>query len=184
MRKIKESTARWETAKIKEDEEIKAYLRKIAFVIVSIILFIAFIFANEYVKPLFEPTFLKNVSSDTNNSYIEYIEKYNNETNTILDAWITPLAYIYTFDNNVDFDEGEQYLLNQFINEGLVKPIYSYEDYEKYFNNNQNVLEEYLKLSAINKEDIDMEEVNYNVYKLWKNKNSFMSLIEKKINDI
>ena len=168
----------------REKAEFKSYFNKLIFILISIVIFAIVVLIYTNVKPLFMPRFLNNVSDETTQNYIEYISKYNEETEHInIHSWIIPLAYIYILDDNRQFDEGEQYLLNQFKEEGLINAWYDEQDFEKYFNEHPEVIKNFYEKSGVSFDGvtIDKEQIQQEVIKIQKKHYIFTSIIEEKI---
>lgn len=174
----------WEAKQQKENEETRVALKKIGLIIICILLVIIYIFGCAYINPMFMPKFLKGATDVTVDNYIEYISKYNEETEFAnIHSWTVPLAYIYVLDENIQFDEGEQYLLNQFKEAGLISGWYDERDFEKYFNEHPEVIKNFYEKTGvpIDSVAIDKEQIQQEIAKILKNREIFTSIIEEKL---
>lgn len=124
------------------------------------------------------PVFAENSSEETKTSYASYITNYEGEHSVNVD-WYFPLAYIYFLDDNIQYDEGEQYLLNQFDSNGLLVSSSSISDYVTFFENHNDVIVEFYNLSGITDYEIDTDSLEESVRDLQDDKEDFLSEINK-----
>lgn len=128
------------------------------------------------------PIFGENSSNDTIENYAEYIVNYEGEHSANIE-WHIPLAYIYILDNNIQYDEGEQYLLNRINEEGLLNSISSSTDYKNFFTKHNDVILEFYRLSGINSTEINIDSWKETVDYIEDEPDEFMSIINKKLED-
>lgn len=130
----------------------------------------------------FNPIFGDNSSNETIDSYVSYISNYESEHSVDVD-WCVPLAYIYALDDNIQYDAGEQYLLNKFDEEGLLTSMSSSTDYKRYFSSHSDTVLEFYSKSGINSNEIDLDEWYNFVKDIEKEPDDFMSLVDKRLED-
>ena len=130
----------------------------------------------------YNPVFGEGSSNDTINSYVSYISNYENEKSVNVN-WCIPLAYIYVLDDRVQYDAGEQYLLNKFDEDGLLTSMSSSIDYYNYFNSHSNVVLEFYSKSGISSTDINNDDWYSFVKDIEKEPDDFMSLINERLKD-
>lgn len=147
--------------------------------IIAIVLVVVIIIA---VIAGINPVFAENSSEETKTSYASYITNYEGEHSVNVD-WYIPLAYIYFLDDDILYDEGEQYLLNQFDTAGLLTSSSSISDYVSFFENHNDIIVEFYNLSGITDYEIDVESLEESVRQLEDNKDDFMSEINKYLED-
>lgn len=147
--------------------------------IIAIVLVVVIIIA---VIAGINPVFAENSSEETKTSYASYITNYEGEHSINVD-WYIPLAYIYFLDDNIQYDEGEQYLLNQFDTAGLLTSSSSISDYVSFFENHNDIIVEFYNLSGITDYEIDVESLEESVRELEDDKDDFMSEINKYLED-
>lgn len=147
--------------------------------IIAIVLVVVIIIA---VIAGINPVFAENSSEETKTSYASYITNYEGEHSVNVE-WYIPLAYIYFLDDDIQYDEGEQYLLNQFDTAGLLTSSSSISDYVSFFENHNDIIVEFYNLSGITDYEIDVESLEESVRQLEDNKDDFMSEINKYLED-
>ena len=81
--------------------------------------------------------------------YATYIEEYEDENASC--EWAIPLALIEYLDYNgdINWDEGEQYLLNTFSEEGLITSSTSTSSYYNYLIDNEDILKTYYETVGV-----------------------------------
>lgn len=130
----------------------------------------------------YNPVFGEGSSNDTINSYVSYISNYENEKSVNVN-WCIPLAYIYVLDDSVQYDAGEQYLLNKFDEDGLLTSMSSSTDFYNYFNSHSDVVLEFYSKSSISSTDINNDDWYSFVKDIEKEPDDFMSLINERLKD-
>ena len=117
-------------------------------------------------------------TDETLTSYVDYMDTKEEEISTTVD-WKAVCSVIYALDFNVQYDEAEQYLLNQFNSANLYLSGQDIDNFTDWISSNTAVVTTFYKMkgetvnTTIDEEDIELMEECYK-------EKDFMKLIDEK----
>lgn len=117
-------------------------------------------------------------TDETLTSYVDYMDTKEEEISTTVD-WKAVCSVIYALDFNVQYDEAEQYLLNQFNSANLYLSGQDIDNFTDWISSNTAVVTTFYEMkgetenTTLDEEDIELIEECYN-------EKDFMKLIDEK----
>lgn len=115
----------------------------------------------------------------TLNSYVDYMNATEDELGTTVD-WKAVCAVIYGLDMDIQYDEAEQYLLQQFKDADLYRNGSKVKDYTNWLNEHYSVVKTFYEKKGKSDDSESLSKEDINFMKELYDTDDFMKLIDEK----
>lgn len=123
--------------------------------------------------------FGENAEDSVLNSYVDYMDNIEEEISSTVD-WKAPCAVIYGLDMDIQYDNAEQYILNQFKKANLYVESSEVYDYIDWLNDNYTVVQNFYEQKGLRDNERTLPASTIDIICEYYETDGFMKLIDEK----